>query len=386
MENKKIRLAVLGNGPRWNSLEEVYLQHSQVEVVALCDYAEGLAEASAKRIHDLCGATPKIYTSYEEMIKSAKYDAIFITSDPDVQVDYAVNEMNRGIHVMTEVPAAYTIKQCYDLVNAVRKNGVKYQLAEQTRYWNFIKIWREMAAQNQFGKIYYAEGEYLHYEPKWDYFKHKKTGHHLWTNDPEIHNNPDYEPTWRYRTFGDPIFYLPHTLSPLLSVTGGRIDSVSCLGSVKGDSYTKGFDVRDLECALMHNTNGAIFSVRTGYTSPYGMKRETGAHWYQIKGTNRTVEWARSVDDMPKEYTLETGWVEHPEWGCVDPTASEEFTKTLHGGADYYPMVHFMDAILNDKTPLMDVYLAVETAAPAIAAAESANKGGIQIEIPDFRV
>lgn len=385
MKNKKVRLAVLGTGPRWQSLENVYPQHEQVEVVALCDHADGLAEASAKRLYDFNGATPEIYRSYEEMIKSAKYDAVFITCDPDVQVDFAVNEMNRGIHVMTEVPAAYTMKQCHDLVNTVKKTGVKYQLAEQTRYWQFIKIWREMAAQGKFGKIYYAEGEYLHYEPKWDFFKHKTTGHHLWTDDASYHDDDNYEPTWRYRISADPIFYLPHTLSPLLSITGGRIDSVSCLGSAKGDSCAKGFKSRAIECALMHNSNDAIFSVRTGNAAPYGLKRGTGAHWYQIKGTERSVEWARSVNDYPKEYSLADGWVEHPEWGCIDPDAPEEFKRALHGGTDYYPIYYFVDAIINDKTPPMDVYLAVETAAPAIAAAESANKGGIKIEIPDFR-
>ncbi len=63
---------------------------------------------------------------------------------------------------MTEVPAAYT------------KTGAKYQLAEQVWYWNFIKLWREMAAQGKLGKNFYAEGEYLHHELRRDCFKHKK--------------------------------------------------------------------------------------------------------------------------------------------------------------------------------------------------------------------
>ena len=47
--------------------------------------------------------------------------------------------------------------------------------------------------------------------------------------------------------------------------------------------------------------------------------------------------------------------------------------------------MHFIDAIINDKTPAVDVYTAVETAAPAIMAAESARKGGALLEVPDFR-
>ena len=382
---KKIRMAVLGTNGRGTGLAVLYASHPDLEITAVCDIAEGVAASAAVQIHESAGYTPKIYTCYEDMVKGSVYDAVLITCDPDIQVDYAVREMERGIHVMTEVPAAYTIDQCYALVNAVRKTGCKYQLAEQTRYWHFISVWRKMAEAGDFGKIYYAEGEYLHYEPAWDYFQNKKTGLRVWTSDPSYHDNPDYIRTWRYSGFMNPIWYIPHELSPLLSITGGRISHVSCLGTRLGSYVTEGFETRDLECALMYNENDTIFSIRAGFTAPYGFKRETGAHWYQIKGTKMTAEWARSTVDYAKTFTPETGWVEHPEWGCPDPDAPEEFRQAMHGGADFYPIWYFVDAIKNDKTPPMDVYKAVETAAPGILAAESARRGGEKLEVPDFR-
>ncbi|MBR0158508.1 MAG: Gfo/Idh/MocA family oxidoreductase [Clostridia bacterium] len=381
----KVRIAVLGTGPRWNGLADSYLEHPEMEVVAVCDTAEGLAEESAAKIKTLTGVDPKVFHSYEDMVKGAAYDAVMITCDPDVQVDYAVAEMDRGIHVMTEVPAAYTIDQCFRLVNAVRKNGVKYQLAEQTRYWYFIKEWRKMAERGEFGRIFYAEGEYLHYSPDWDFFRNKKTGAHVWTHDPSYDGDPEWERNWRYRAFQDPIWYLPHELSPLLSITGGRIEKVSCVGTNKDNSYTEGFSVRDLECALMYNSNDVVFSLRAGFTAPYGWKRDTACHWYQIKGTGGSVESARSTLDLPKQFRPDTGWIDRPEWGCVDPEADEIFRNASHGGADLYPIYYFIDAILHDKQPPMDVYKAVETAAPAILAAESANRGGELLEVPDFR-
>ena len=157
------------------------------------------------------------------------------------------------------------------------------------------------------------------------------------------------------------------------------------MGTRPQSYYTEGFDVRDIECAIMHNSNDAVFCVRAGFTTPFGSKRSTGAHRYQIKGTKQTVEWARSKIDNPRAYVHGEGWAEHPEWGTSNPNASEEFRNAEHGGADYYPMYYFMDAILNDKTPPMDVYRAVETAAPAILAAESARRGGELLEVPDFR-
>ena len=383
--SRTIRLAALGCGGRWRSLCGVYGKIPGVEIVAVCDLSREAAETAALVQKKEIGYAPEVFDSYEEMRKEAVYDAIHITSDPDVQVDFAVEEMNRGIHVMTEVPAAYTIEQCRRLVDAVEKTGVKYQLAEQTRYWNFIRIWREMAERGDFGRIIYAEGEYLHYEKKWDFFRNKATSERVWTNDPSYHQDPAYEKTWRYRAFMDPIWYLPHELSPLLSITGGRIERVSCLGTRRGDSFTEGFDVRDLECALMYNSNDILFSLRAGFTAPYGPKKETGAHWYQIKGTKQSVEFARSTLDEPKLYRPETGWELHPEWGTADPEADAVFRDAPHGGADAYPMYYFVRSILRDETPPMDIYRAVETAAPAILAVQSAKLGGIELEVPDFR-
>lgn len=381
---KKVRMGVLGVGPRLQGLISCYQMHPQLEFVAFADIAENRAAEVAANYNAAYGADVKAYTSYEAMIKDAKMDALLIGIDPDKQVDYAVDAMNRGLHVMTEVPAAYTIDQCWSLVNTVKKTGVKYQLAEQTRYWNFIKEWRNMAQAGEFGKIYYAEGEYLHYEPVWDMLRDIKTNYAVYPQTPEEMNNPDCVPSWRYYTFLEPIFYLPHELSPLLSITGGRIEKVSCIGTRRGSYAEPHFDATDLQTALMYNSNDTIFSIRAGFSSPYGPKSELGAHWYQIKGSKATAETSRSTLDPMKLYRAGGEW-EAMNWGTQDPTQPEAVRNSAHGGADYFPIMHFIDAIVNDKTPLMDVYKAVESAAPAIKAAESARNGGILLEVPDFR-
>jgi hypothetical protein len=59
--------------------------------------------------------------------------------------------------------------------------------------------------------------------------------------------------------------------------------------------------------------------------------------------------------------------------------------RSGHGGQDFKPVDTFLRAIAEDTATGMDVYLAVETAAPAILAAESARKNGIALDVPDFR-
>lgn len=385
---KKVKLAVLGVGPRLQCLVDCYSAHPQIEFVAFGDIAKDRAAEVAEKYNKEHDGNVKAYTCYEDMIKGTEMDALLIGIDPDKQVDYAVDAMNRGIHVMTEVPAAYTIDQCWNLVNTVKKTGAKYMLAEQTRYWNFVKEWRKMANNGDFGKIIYAEGEYLHYEPFWDALRHKETNFAYNPKTIEEMNNPDYIPSWRYYTFQNPIFYLPHELSPLLSVTGGRIEKVSCFGTRRGSYDDPGFDYCDLQTALMYNSNDTIFSLRAGFSTPHGIKKDDlYAHWYQIKGSKASVETARSTleGDSMKMFKKDLGWTTE-SWGTVDPEAPKEFVSAIHGGADFFPILHFIDAIVNDKTPVVDVYTAVETAAPAIKAAESAAKGGILLEVPDFRV
>lgn len=384
---KKVRFGFLGVGPRAQGLIDCYQAHPQVEFVAFADIAENVAAEVAAKYNARYGGSAKSYTDYETMMREAKMDALIIGLDPDKQVDFAVDAMHRGIHVMTEVPAAYTIDQCWRLVNAVKQTGAKYQLAEQTRYWNVIKQWRKMAADGEFGKIYYAEGEYLHYEPTWDNLRHRKTNARFNPKTPDEMNNPDYVPSWRYYTFLEPILYMPHELSPLLSITGGRIEKVSCFGTRRGSYAEPYFDACDLQTALMYNTNDTIFSLRAGFTSPHGLKNDLYAHWYQIKGSKATAETSRSTLDTMKLYRPDTGW-QAMNWGTEDPELPEMFRRLNigHGGADLHPMIYFVDAILNDTTPPMDVYKAVETAAPAIKAAESARNGGILLEVPDFRV
>jgi len=85
-----------------------------------------------------------------------------------------------------------------------------------------------------------------------------------------------------------------------------------------------------------------------------------------------------------KLYRADGGW-EAMDWGTVDPEDPEHIRNSSHGGADYYPIHYFVEAILNDTTPPLDVYKAVEVAAPAIMAAESARQGGVLLDVPDFR-
>jgi predicted dehydrogenase len=362
---KQVKLGIVGLGPRGKSSMKLFNKHPNCNIVALCDISRGNLDSSAA---ELDNSDVKCYTDYEQMISAELLDAIFIAADPDIQVDMACYAMEKGIHVATEVPAAFTIKQCWDLVNTVKKTGVKYFLSEQARYFGFIQEWREMAQRGEFGKILLAEGEYLHCLGR-DYYINPKTG----------------EATWRQKTALNPIYYLPHTLSPLLSITDDRITRVSCMGTKPQSYYMENLAARDIQVANMHTSNDTILKVSAGFTSPHGPRKETAFHWYQVKGSQRTVEWCRTNHDKPKMWSVGDGDWQNMDWSLVVEGASDFIKHSGHGGTDGWPIDHFLKAIVEDTDVEMDVYKAVETAAPAIMAVESSNEGGTLKEVPDFR-
>ena len=52
---------------------------------------------------------------------------------------------------------------------------------------------------------------------------------------------------------------------------------------------------------------------------------------------------------------------------------------------DYYVHASFRDAVISDRPLEFDVYKAMDTAAPAILAAESIAGGSQPLAVPDFR-
>jgi predicted dehydrogenase len=347
-------------------------------VTAICDPIVALHErARAALAHP---GDVMVTADYGEVLTSANVDAVGLTVRCREQGALAAQALEAGKHVNSEVPAAHTMEDCWRIVTAVERTGRIYQLAEQTRYWGFVDAWRDLVARGDLGRVTYCEGQYIGFYGTRHFFKDPQTGQFYGVEDLATH--PEAQPTWLNRM--PPIHYLPHELSPMLKVLDDRVVEVVAMSTGSPSYSHPEIEQPDIQVALMKTEKDAILRMAAGFTQPVP---HHGHHWYQVIGTRGRLEWKRSNQDRPKFWLggLQMHDFAEADWRFERRDAVAEARGSGHGDADYYVHASFRDALLGKKSLEFDVYRAIETAAPAILAADSIAQGTRAMRVPEFR-
>jgi len=373
----EIRIAVVGLGSRGVGWMRRLAGTPGYRVVALCDRIAAL-EAGARAALDAADGVG-FTTRYEDVLADGAVDAVALTVRCEEQGALAAQALEAGKHVCAEVPAAHTLEDCWRIVTAAERSGRAYFLAEQTRYWGFVQAWRDLVAQGRLGQITLVEGQYFHYYVEKQH-QDPVSGAFYGPDAAALH--PEALPTWLQSM--PPIHYLPHELSPLLYVLDDRVTEVTAM-STRAPSYAHPeLTQPDMQVALMKTEKDAILRLATSFAQPHPHQNY---HWYQVLGTAGRVEWRRTGRDLPKLWLADGQMHDLAEvdWRTQRTDAPPEARGSGHGDADHYVAAAFRAAVLEGRPSGFDVYRAVETAAPAILAADSIARGTRLMTVPDFR-
>ena len=154
---EKLNLGIVGACGRGAGFKQGCDAVEVVRIHAVCDVnAEGLAAAAAN-----LGASER-YTDYEQMLERSELDAVIIGTPMQFHAPQAVLALERGLHALSEVPAAVSVDECRRLTVAARSSKGIYMMAENYTYMKPNVLVRELVRRGLFGTPYYAEGEYLH--------------------------------------------------------------------------------------------------------------------------------------------------------------------------------------------------------------------------------
>ncbi len=373
-----IRIGLFGLGHRGLHWLRLVQSIPGFRITAIGDMIPALHERARAQLDE--GVGVPAYSDYEDMLADPNVDAIALVVRAKRQGAMAAQALEAGKHVNAEVPAAHTMEDCWRIVVAQERSGLVYQLAEQSRYAGIFQAWRDIAHQGRLGKITYCEGEYIGYKGTHRYYQDWETGELL--DFPDLQSHPDARPTWM---LCPSIHYLPHELSPILMILDDRVVKVTAMGT-RVPSYTHPeIQKADIQVALMQTEKDTILRMMCGYTIPTPPARDH--HHYQIIGSKGHLESGRTSRDMPKMWLADSQMhdLADVDWRYEQTDAPQEVLASGHSGTDYYVHTAFREAALGNQPLEFDVYKAIETAAPAILAADSIDQGSIPLEAPDFR-
>ena len=365
----KVRIGIIGGG---FGASFYFHEHPNCIVAAVSD----LRKDRREHLMEVYGCTQS-YDSLELLLGDSNIDAVFIATPAPDHVRHVVASLDAGKHVLCAVPAAMTIEDCYTLRDAVRRTGLTYMMAETSVYrQNTISV-RQLYKEGKFGEIFSAAAEYNH--PGLEA---------LWFEDGK--------PTWRHGL--PPLLYPTHCTSFLISVTGERLTSVSALGwgdqspLLKNNPYQNPFWN---ETAFFQTNKNHPFRVEVNWRG--ALINAERAEWRGenmsfISSPTESSEHTliRSVDAEGKDdagFQIKSNITEkylQPKWWKTDLLPKSLRHDSGHDGSHVFITHEFIDAIINKRQPIVNVYEALAYTAPGIIAHESALKNGEYMKIPNL--
>jgi len=355
-----VRVAIVGLN-RGLSIAHGLVNCKNATISAICDLIPERREAGIRFCEKHGYKDYEVFENYEQVLASDKVDAIILATDVSLHTPMSVKAIEAGKHVLSEIPVVNSIEDIKKLRAVTKAHPeVKYFCGENCCYWAFIETWKTMHENGMFGDIAYAESEYLHDLPIVDPAKEKDGSFSGW------------------RLKRDAITYITHNLGPLLYVMDDKCVSVSCM--VPDVVYNPYMQAQENGVAIFKTEKGAVIRIFAGRGVYVGCDHNFAI--YGTKGstfTDKTKHYAEAktyaklssipgTDMMPMQMQMTARF---------PGEASDS-----HGGADTKMVKDFIDCIINDTKPRIDIDLAINMALPGIVAAESGRRGGELMEIP----
>lgn len=382
-----IKVGICGVGAFAPEFIPLFKHHPLVSKVVLCDLVPEKLQAASEKF-----GIPATCPSLDKLVQD-DLDAIAIFTQNDRHAPQAVQALKAGKHVYSAVPSAITIPEITELVRTVEQTGQIYMIGETSYYYPCAVYCRERYRKGDFGYIVYGEGEYLH----------------DWAHGCEAVFRGRFGADWMRHVTMPPFFYPTHSVSMIVSVTGAHVVKVSGVGvkhqplpgevdftKVPGRIYQNDF-ANEIMLAQLSDGSAARFieGRRIGY---YAKPGNVGMSLYgseasfeqQIAPGGQQCVWTGKMPETVVDVT-ETLTCREPGW--FSPVqAVEQLPKEYaglpcgrwHEGSHQFLIHEFITACVNRVQPPNNVWQAARYLVPGLIAHESAMRGGVLMDVPDF--
>ena len=357
--DRRIRMGIWGLGRGMSFFSTC--RSLNIDVVAGCDYNAHMRE----RFGQSCPGAR--VTADEDEFLSWDFDAVLLATFCPGHARDALRCLGAGKHVLSEVTAFHTLAEGVELVEAVEKSGLVYNLAENYPFspanMYLARKWRE----GLFGELMYAEYEYVH-----------ECRSLCYTYIDGVPVQPG-NCVHNWRSWLNFHYYCTHSLGPVMVITGTRPTRVVAL---PGQQQLAGYLAEKVEGmggiapSLINMDNGAVVRNLMGATT-------NDTHSQRLWGTLGSAEIG------PQGLLLRLGASGGGPKLAVQPRPDKLTllaARTGHGGGDFWVLYYFARQILTGEPGPFDVYGAADVTIPGILAVRSSLDGGRAYDVPNLRL
>ena len=405
---KKIRLGLAGLGNRglW-ALQRLAVVPG-VEVVSIADLHEGRVAAAQKWLRENKHPEAKFgffgENAHRKMLDQGGIDVCYVVTNWQSHVPIALEAMNRDCHAFVEVPAAFTVDECWELVETSERTKKICMQLENCCYGEIEMLALNLCRSGLLGDLVHGACGYIHdlrsnYD--WDLPESKK----------QIGlTNGEQQEMWRlkWNLAHKGNQYPTHGLGPICQYMNvNRGDQFKYLVSLESDqhnfeAYAKakyGPDhwksqlkvaMGDMNTTLVKTEMGRSIRIEHDVSSPRPYTRVntiTGTRGiltdypYRVAFEDKPGDGAahayfdeKKAEEIRKRY-------KHPIWQHAGPVAA---TVGGHGGMDFIMDLRWAYCLQNGLPLDADVYDLATWCSVCELSERSVRRGSQPIDCVDF--
>lgn len=396
----EVNIAFIGVGGRGRGHVKRAAITEGVKITAICDIDPNAIEATQKMLRELGKPEATAYTegehAYEKLLERDDIDGVIISTPWLWHTRMAVATMKAGKYAGVEVSAANTMEECWDLVNTSEATGMPCMILENVNYRRDVMAVMNMVKEGLFGELVHARCGYLHslLNVKFDGDLKFGEGAHSeasWRTLHSLKRNADVYPTHGLGPIaammdinrGNRFLYLTSTASKAVGLKdyieehpkGGKDHPYAKLPWKQGDVIT----------STIKTTNGETIIVThdCNLPRPYSLD-------FRVQGTDGLTDFDYNrrriyIEGVSKNHDWEDfkAWqdkYDHPLWKQYGKQAE----GSGHGGMDFFITREFINAVKEQRQPVLDVYDAAAWSAVTPLSEASIAQGSAPQYFPDF--
>ncbi len=390
---ERVRVGFVGMGMQGSGHINNLLKIEGADLVAVCDIRPEKAEASVKAAVAAGKKAPKVYTgdkdAYKRMCDTEELDLVYTATPWELHVPVMTYAMKTGKHACTEVPAAVTLDECWEMVELHEKTGLHCVMMENCCYDRVELMVLNMVRKGLLGDLLHGECGYRH-DLRGLKLAPEANGYwNMWRLAHSKKRNGDLYPTHGLGPVsqcmninrGNKFEYLVS-----MATRSGGLNAFAAKMKEYGPSHELAkyhYKLGDVVTTIIRTHNGETIVITHDTNTPRPYSRD-----YMVQGTKGLVqkypkELAYIEGDGPDAWQelskYQAEW-EHPLWKFME----EQSKGAGHGGMDFIEDYRLIECLLKGEPTDLDVYDAAAWSSISALSEKSIAKDGAAVKVPDF--